>query len=77
MNELLQVIKGEVEARELSEGIKVCELKKSEGVNRQPPVPTASALVVRKDNPNVCIVEAITTQLVVRRLIPLQLEKNY
>ena len=34
MDELLQVIKNEVEARELSEGIKVCELKKSEGVNR-------------------------------------------
>ena len=52
MDELLQVIKSEVEARELSEGIKVCELKKSEGANRRPPIPTASALVVREDNPS-------------------------
>ena len=52
MDELLQVIKSEVEARELSKGIKVCELKKSEGVNRRPPIPTASALVVREDNPS-------------------------
>ena len=52
MNELLQVIKGEVEARELSEGIKVCELKKSDGVNRRPLVPTASGLVVREGNPS-------------------------
>ena len=34
MDELLQVIKSEVEARESSEGTKVCELKKSKGVNR-------------------------------------------
>ena len=52
MNKLLQVIKGEVEARELSEGIKVCEMKKLEGFNRRPPIPTASALIVREDNPS-------------------------
>ena len=50
MNELLQVIKSEVEARELNKGIKVCGLKKSESVTRRPPVPTAAALVVRDNN---------------------------
>ena len=52
MDELFQVMKREVEERELSEGIKVYDLKKSEGVNRRPPIPTASPLVVKEDNPS-------------------------
>ena len=47
IEELLRVIKGEVEARELSEGIKIQETKKSETLNRGA-ISTASALVVRE-----------------------------
>ena len=52
MDELLEVIKSEVEARELSEGIRVGEMKKPESVNRRPPIPTASALVTREGGPS-------------------------
>ena len=57
IEELLRVIKGEVEARELSEGIKIQETKKSETLNRGA-IPTASALVVRETGGNqkkVCV----------------------
>ena len=47
IEELLRVIKGEVEARELSDGIKIQESRKLEPAHRSL-IPTASSLVVKE-----------------------------
>ena len=53
MDELLQVIKEEVETRELSEGVKISESRGLENPQRRVTIlPTASALVVRDSNPH-------------------------
>ena len=52
INELLRVVNEEVEARKLSEGIKVGEIKGLEYPLRQIVPPTVSALVVRDGNDN-------------------------
>ena len=52
MDELLRIVKEEVEARELSESIKVGESKGLDYPSRRMAQPTASALVVRDGNSN-------------------------
>lgn len=52
MDELLKVIKEEVEARELSESMKICQSRVPESTQRRASLPTASALMVRDGNPN-------------------------
>jgi len=50
MDELLEVIKNEVEAREMSESMKIFESKPLDHQKRLPP-PTAAALLVQEDKP--------------------------
>lgn len=51
VEELMKVIKGEVEVREISDTIKVTERRQSEGTNiRRGPTSTASALIIREGN---------------------------
>ena len=52
IEELLQIIKEEVEATELSEGMKICESRVSENTHRRTSVPTTSALLVHDGNPS-------------------------
>ena len=49
---IFKVIKEKVEARELSESMKVCESSVPESTQRRTSLPTASALVVRDGNSN-------------------------
>ena len=68
-DELLRVVKEEVEARELSESMKICESRGPDSLPRRPTLPTASALLIRdaNSNHNVCIVKLNITLLAVKQ----------
>ena len=52
MDELLRVMKEEVQARKLSKSMKFCESKSPDNPPRRSAMPTASALIVQDGNPN-------------------------
>ena len=52
MDELLRVVKEEVEARDLSDSMKICESRGPDNPPRRLILPTASALLIRDSNTN-------------------------
>lgn len=55
IDELLQVIKSKVEARKLSEGVKIGDMRGSDTTYRRNPLSTASALMARDSSSGYCV----------------------